>query len=242
MKKIFVIILSYLTLSFSAMAELKPFQEGEYLTSGGWGSMTISSDHDNKQFFEISTLNANGHSCTLSGEIIDRKAVLPGDKSNCEIIFYKKHPGIEVVVDEDVWSECRSYCGARAYFWSTYRSVSDQCTTDAMNKAFDSFIELKNQKRYAEAESLLTPILENCKETIHEYRDGQYRNQLAEVQGLLGKKQACLDTLQPWTELSKKTDDQVCHNETYSLAPFDCDETLFIIKDTREKLNFCSSF
>lgn len=241
MKKALAILFFSFACSFNATAQLQPFQAGEYITEGGWGVLRIDPMLDGKQYFEIETANANGHSCTLSGDIIDRISTLSFEETTCQIIFYKDSSSIQVAVDSDFFTNCQMYCGARGHFTSLYRPPSEGCTTQEINSAISTFENLVELQNYEQALHTLNPILTNCQQTLSHYMDGRLRNQLAEIQAILHHKQDCLNTLKPWTELANKTDDLICNNpasHTY-LPPIDCYTTLEIVHDIRRNLESC---
>lgn len=241
MKKTLTILFLSFACYFNAVAQLKPFEAGEYITEGGWGRLQIDPIQDGKQYFEIDTVNANGHSCTLSGDIIDRVSTLDPERNICQIFFYKDFNQIQVAVDNDVLSNCQMNCGARGNFSGAYLAPYTGCTTEEIATATASFENLVTSQNYEQALQTLTPIITNCQQTLGQYTDGYLRNQLAQVQANLHLKQDCLNTLQPWTELASKTDDLICNDPssyTY-LPPTDCITTLDIVHDIRRNLEAC---
>ncbi|RUS66471.1 hypothetical protein CUZ56_01751 [Saezia sanguinis] len=235
MKKAMMLILCFL--SFHAMAQSKPFEAGEYITEGGWGVMNIGPFENGHQSFEIFAVGGNFHTCDLSGKIDRHVGATEG--GGCEIVFYRNDNGIEVVVDDEMYEACRSNCGNRASFAGHYLKPSQGCERGAMKQAVDRSDELVRQGSYAEAESILRELLSNCQTTLMHYEDGHLRNELAEIQAELNLKQACFQTLQPWTDLANKTDEAVCRNPP--IAPAECDEVLSIVSKVRTNIVKCAA-
>lgn len=72
-----------------------PVQPGEYVTEGGWGTLTVKRGKEGAMSFSIEALAGNGHSCSLDGTIRDGVARLPAldEGKPCVVEFRAKTIG-----------------------------------------------------------------------------------------------------------------------------------------------------
>lgn len=224
-----------------AQPTLKEFEPGEYITEQGWGYLSISKKNGNGQDFELFALGANAHSCSLEGVIRDGKAVFSND--SCQILFTKKNDAIQVAVDDGFFDGCRGFCGMRAGFEGSYYKPANGCDSQSLADMQKQVMQMREQSDFTHAEQVLSFVLKNCQKTLSQYRNDDIHLQLAEIQFLQGKKQACLKTLQPWIEDSQKPDEKICKDDDkgFMLPPSDCINALDVIKDVRKQLQRCES-
>lgn len=106
---------------------------GKY-QSHGHGFLTIESpDSRGAQAFSIESNGANGHVCSVDGEIQKNVAIVLVDaskpKTSCEITFkLTKDRAIEVDTPQG-GEHCRAFCGSRAGFTDVYRVPTKGCDT-----------------------------------------------------------------------------------------------------------------
>lgn len=214
------------------------FPAGEYQSDGGWGQLIMQAGRQGQQAFELQSLGANGHSCTLSGLVRQGKAVLLDGDSRCVVSFQATGKAIRVSADGS--DACRGYCGMRAGFDGIYSRPAAGCDNASLRKTRNAFKKLYDQKKYAEAERILAPVLQNCKRTLFWLEDGSIRNDLALTQAKLGKGAACYSTLRPLTNDAAKTDKAVCDSDGRYLPPVDCTSYLSVVKAARTNLKWCA--
>lgn len=230
-----LLLCSVLPVSVSAQTV---FPAGEYQSNGGWGQLIMKAGNRGGQAFELQSLGANGHSCTLSGMIRQGKAVLLDGDSRCVVSFQAMSKAIRVSADGS--DACRGYCGARAMFDGVYTRPAAGCDTASLRKTRNAFKKLYDQKNYAQAERTLAPVLQNCKRTLFWLEDGSIRNDLALTQAKLGKGAACYKTLQPLAKDTAKTDKAVCDSDDRYLPPVDCTSYLSVVQAARTNLKWCA--
>ncbi len=85
--------------------------------------------------FKIDAFGANGHTCSLDGDIHDNQAKLEGDESPCIVKFDGRASGIGVSSNE----ACRTYCGMRARFDGMYFKPAPGCSSDERSSTRDAF-------------------------------------------------------------------------------------------------------
>ena len=97
------------TAGFGSAHSLEP---GEYVTEGGWGTLSISQDDDKRIFFSIHAVGSNGHTCSeLDGEIVKGRTVLQPypELEPCTMLFERTANGIKVGPQLD--RPCGEFCG-----------------------------------------------------------------------------------------------------------------------------------
>jgi hypothetical protein len=209
-----------------------PIEAGEYITEGGWGRLSIKPAKGAKLRFAIDAVGANGHTCDLSGEIRNSRAVLEGeDKAKpCVVEFYAAKNGVNVSSDE-----CRYYCGVRAGFDALYLKPAAGCEGAARDKAEKSFKKLYGHKNYPEAKTTLEPLLKNCLKTLHSAELGSIRNDLAITMYKLGDFAGCLGVLEPYVADAKLSDEKLRED----LPPADGDMLVDVVRAARTNLKLC---
>lgn len=200
---------------------------GEYIYEGGAGTLTVKAGGR----FDIGTVGANAHTCTLDGIIVQGKAKLAD--SPCVVTFAPS--ATQVVVGTNNSDQCRDQCGARAAFDGTYIKPSAACTTKAVAATRKTFKRQYDAKDYATAQTMLAPVLADCDKTLHWVDKGWIRNDLALAQLRSGDSAACRKTLQPLAEDAAKTDNAV--KEDY--PPADGEIYLPVVRAARTNLKLC---
>ena len=138
---------------------------------------------------------------------------LEGDKEACRVSFVQTGPHrIDVKSQNDT---CRGFCGMRAFFDGPYQIPPKGCTEAAIKKRRNEFLHAYQRKEYAEAEAILTPLLEGCGDFIDWIEEDELRNEIALAQYHQGNPQACLSTL------SKTMASGAAGEEELTLPPLD---------------------
>lgn len=220
-------------LGFCADSVLEP---GEYITKGGWGTLSISQDDDKKVFFTIHAVGSNGHTCSdLDGEIVKGRAVLQPyqEFEPCTMLFERTANGIKVGPQLD--PPCREFCGARAGYAGEYFKIAVGCDSSSVLQSRGEFKDLYDRKEWHGAEAVLSKIVKNCKETILWLDLGWIRNDLAITQYHLRRQNDCLKTLEPLAEDAGLSDEEIRRN----FAPTDADNYMPVVQATRTNLKLC---
>jgi len=180
-----------------------------YVTEGGGGVLTLRGDPWRLAEFSISVVGRNFHTCDTGKGHIRQGVGTPDDdeqmrsddaSDGCHIRFTRQDGGISVESDE----ACRAYCGARAFLEGLYLKVQDMCSPDHVKQARNKFMTLYQQKNYAAAEGLLSPLVQQCDKSIFwPERFGIY-NDLSIAQFHLGELAACRETLAPIFDAAQK--------------------------------------
>ena len=230
MKKLILGVLSCFILS---MVNAQSIDVGEYIQGDGWGTLTVKKEKD-KTLFDISSLGANFHSCTVDGQInkknIAELETMEGEQK-CKVSFSKKDKSILV----DASDTCRYYCGARASFFGEYFIPEKGCTNKEVNNSRKSFKKLYGQKKYDEALAVLEPVLNNCSKTLFWSESDWIRNDLAVTMAKVDRKEDCRKVLEPLVEVASMKDEDI-KNE---YLPMEVDIHLSIAKATRTNLKLC---
>lgn len=225
---------TFLFLLFSVPASAQTLVAGEYVTDGGWGTLTLSATAKGAMHFTIESVGANGHSCSLEGDVRNGKATLEGlDESEiCEVTMIATADGIEVQSNE----ACRIYCGARAGVDGLYARPAPECRSAAVASTRKKFKQLYDAKKFAEARGTIEPMLTKCESTLDWLAVGRIRNDLAVTLHKLRDFPACRAALDPLTEDAALTDKEI--REKY--PPSDADSVMPIVRATRTNLRLCS--
>lgn len=196
-------ILAYLLLPVSLAAGAARAQQvadpkpGSYIAERGWGSMDVVRKPDGSLHYAIESLGANGHSCTVEGNIHKGRSTpddpVPG--SDCKVSFKPAADGVEVVLD--VPGSCREYCGARASFDARYLFPAPGCSDSQRKATQAAFSRLYRAKDYAAALALLQPELQTCAATLYWVENAQISNDVAVTLHHLGRDRECLAVLKP---------------------------------------------
>ena len=210
---------------------------GEYVTDGGGGNLTVKNQKSGTAAFSIMVLGANGHTCTLDGEIKQGRAELaesPKDKP-CMITFRQRGHDIDVVAVTP--EDCRGYCGMRAWFEGLYLTPPKGCDSASLRKTRVAFKRLYDKKSYEQAKAALAPVIASCEKTLYWTEAGRIRNDLAITEYKLGNMAACRQILAPLSADAEKTDEELRDN----YPPTDADNYLPVIKATRTNLRLCEA-
>lgn len=210
-------------------------EPGEYLTQGGWGTLSISRTTMDTISFSIFSIGGNGHQCVLEGTIIDGKITLEdNDKSNpCAIHLTPKVDGIDI--QQNSRDSCSIYCGARAGFEGSYLKPNKGCTTSEVSASRGSFLQFYSKKEYTHARLILESTLLNCKRTLHIWGEYWIRNDLALSQYKDGDSPSCLSTLAPLVNDANTPEGVVLEN----WSQHDGEIYRKILRATRTNLSLC---
>jgi hypothetical protein len=209
---------------------------GEYVTEGGWGSLTIRGGRDSSLAFSLKSVGPNEHICALDGQIVQGRATLDtyGNETACVVDFRAINEGIDVTTSSP--DQCRSFCGARAAFEGPYLKPVKGCDAGSISRSRYKFKRLYHRKAYADAYETLAPLFEKCTRTMDWLTVGSLRNDLAITQYRLGHPADCLATLAPLAGDASMTDEEA--REKY--LPEDWDDYEPIIRATRTTLAICT--
>jgi hypothetical protein len=183
--------------------------------------------------FKIDAFGANGHTCSLDGDIQENQAKLEGDESPCIVKFNVSAKGIDVTSNE----ACRYFCGMRAHFDGTYFKPAPGCSSDERSSARDAFKASYAKKDYAAARTKLEPLLTQCAPLLSWLEKPSIRNDLAVTLYHLHDRAACLSVLEPLAEDASKTDDAIRDN----YPPTDADDYLPLVKAAQTNLKLCKA-
>ncbi len=233
---VFIAFFLFMAFPLVVSAQASP-PAGEYITENGWGNLIVKSPKSGAATFSIMALGANGHTCTLDGEIKNGQARLAeSDKDKpCMVTFRQKVYDIEVSASP--FEECRSYCGARAGFEGLYLKPARGCDSSAIKKTRAAFKRLYDNKAYEQAKAELTSIIPGCEKTLYWTEAGRIRNDLAITEYKLGNMAACQQILAPLAADAAKTDEDLRDN----YPPTDAENYLPVIKATRTNLRLCGA-
>jgi hypothetical protein len=183
--------------------------------------------------FKIDAFGANGHTCSLDGDIKGNQATLEGDESPCVVTFDASAKGIAVSSKP----ACRTYCGMRAQFDGLYFTPAPGCSSDDRSHTRDAFKAIYAKKDYAAARAKLEPVLTRCEPVLSWLEKASIRNDMAVTLYHLHERAACLSVLEPLAADAAKTDDAVREN----YPPTDADDYLPLVKAARTNLKLCNA-
>ena len=221
-----------LTLLCSVPAAAQKLVPGDYVTEGGWGNLTLRQDKSGTLHFSIETVGANGHSCSLEGELRDGRAILDALDEPCVIVMEPTAEGVDVKADREA---CRSYCGARAGFESFYFRPPAACAQRTMARTRSAFQRLYDARKFADAKSTLAPLLTQCERWLDPLTKGRIRNDLAVTLHKLGDLAGCRAVLEPLADDAALSEDELL--ELY--PPFDAESLMPILRATQTNLKLC---
>jgi hypothetical protein len=182
--------------------------------------------------FKIDAFGANGHTCSLDGDLRDNQAKLEGDDEPCIVKFDANAKGIDVHGNE----ACRTYCGMRARFDGMYFKPAPGCDSDDRSRTRDAFKASYAKKDYATARTRLEPVLAQCAPLLSWLEKASIRNDMAVTLFHLRDRAACLSVLEPLAADAAKTDDAIREN----YPPTDADDYLPLVKAARANLKLCN--
>lgn len=211
---------------------LKP---GEYISEGGAGSLLLKPGKNGVLQFSIDAVGANGHTCSLEGDLINGRAKLEAmeEKNPCIVTMTQTAEGIVVKGSES--GACSYYCGLRATFEAVYFQPVPACTAKAVAATRKSFKQLYDAKKFAEARSRLEPVLSDCSRSLYWMESGRIRNDLAVTLHKLGDVAGCQAVLQTLADDAKATDSEL--QEKY--PPTDLESYMTVVRSTRTNLKLC---
>lgn len=220
------------SITLTAQGANRKLVPGEYETEGGWGNLVLKQGKGGVLFFSIESVGANGHSCSVEGELHNGKATLEGSSEDepCLVTLVPLAEGIEVQADS-----CRDYCGARAGFDGTYLPLPPACTAKAIAATRKTFKQLYDARKFTAARAKLEPLLTVCERSLDPWTDGWIRNDVAVTLHKLGDLAGCRAVLEPWVEEAERTDDELAQN----LPPADAEMRAPIVRATRTNLRLC---
>ena len=225
-------IVAALTLACScAYAQKAALQPGEYRDGNG-GSLSMKPGKDGALAFTLNTFGTNRHSCDAQGTIArSGTAVIKDGGTTCTLLFAMKGDAVDVSL-KDV---CNAFCGAGATLDGTFYKLEPGCEPKAVQASRNEFKKLYDKKAYAEARTLLEPLVKRCQKTIEERDDGWLRNDLALAQLRLGDTKGCRATLEPFAAYAAKSDEKNREDQGPNLA----DILGPVIRATRTNLKLC---
>jgi len=190
----FAFIASAMLINFFAHAE-QVVPNGVYEAKGSGGTVVVETDKDGRKRFNIGTLGANGHICSLSGEIDGltgeaREEDPTPESPVCKIDFTITKRGISVKPKN--YEECSMFCGARASFDGKYFLPPKGCNYEERKGRRELFFSAYQSRQYATAFTYLNSMYMQCKDYLHWVEIDDIRNDLAITQFHQGKKAACL--------------------------------------------------
>ena len=230
---VFLVLLVLLALPLAA-EEPVDLAEGEYVTDGGWGRLVVKRHSLGYMTFMIDTTGANGHMCSLQGEVTGSKATLTiEDEGSCVVTFTTTTDGIDVNREGE---SCAGYCGARASFDALYLKPAPGCAPRAVALTRAKFLRLYDKRNWTAATKLLEPVLTTCARTLDPLLEGWIRNDIAIALHKLKDFDACRAVLEPLAEDAASSEKQL--REHY--PPSDADARMPLLRATRTNLALCS--
>jgi hypothetical protein len=196
------------------------------------GNLAVTGNADSLKF-KIDAFGANGHTCSLDGDIRDNQAKLEGDESPCIVKFDASAKGIDVSSND----ACRTYCGMRAHFDGMYFMPASGCSSDERSRTRDAFKASYARKDYADARAKLEPLLTQCAPLLSWLEKPSIGNDLAVTLYHLHDRAACLSVLEPMAGDAAKTDDAVREN----YPPTDADDYLPLVRAARTNIKLCKA-
>lgn len=164
-------------------------KEGTYVFEGGAGTLVLA-----KGRFTIETVGANAHICTVAGTWKGATGLANDEGERCELAFAATGDVVQVTSSGEA---CRSYCGARAFFDGKYLVPPKGCTGPEVKKARADFKKKYDAKQFAEAVTVLAPLVKTCEGVVDRFDRAWIRNDLAIAQHHAGDDAGCLATLEP---------------------------------------------
>ena len=179
-----------------ATAQTKVPAPGEYVTEGGWGVLKVKRDKEKGLVFNLEAIGANGHSCSMDGQIRpDGRVDLEDSDPECRVALDPKPEGLDI---REIGKQgaCRYHCGMRASFEAVYRKPPPGCAPSAVEAKRKRFKALYDARKLRDALAVLAPVLQ-C-EKLMWFQDAAWvRSDLAVTQYFLDDAPGCLATLKP---------------------------------------------
>jgi len=178
-----------------AAAESTEIKPGKYVSEGDTGLLTIQKNKKNELRFEIGSVGANCHSCSVSGVIIKGVGHADSEDADGKCLISFSAQKSTIVVEPTTMEECRYHCGARAYFGGSYTIPPATCTKTGRQAQRDRFLTLYRSRQYSQAASTLEALITQCREFMHWIEIDQVRSDLALSQYHNREVSQCLETL-----------------------------------------------
>lgn len=217
----------------STAAEPAP---GRYAAERGAGELAISRAKTGLRF-AIEALGANGHSCSLDGAIAGGVGITEdGGSGICRVAFRPVRGGYDVqalTVDA-----CRDWCGMRAGFENTYRTLPPQCEDTRYDARRADFLRLYRARRYADALASATALRDACGRFRWFVDADALANDIAITQYHLGRPRQCLATLRGTFAWDYDADDDA--SGTW-LPPADAESYAPVAKSTATNRRLCEA-
>ena len=206
---------------------------GEYILEGGNGRLSLQKTEGKRFAFSILAVGANGHSCSLDGEVEKTQAHVPAivEDRPCVVGFHATAKGVEVRAESD---GCRDYCGVRAAFSGLYLLPAKGCAPAEVDSTRRQFKQLYNKKAFLQAKRTLEPILSRCAATLNYLDTAWVRNDLAITHYRLKEFTACMTVLQPLVEAASTYEGADVENVLPELQ-----ELVPVMKATLVNLKLC---
>jgi len=216
---------------------VQPLAPGEYVSEGGWGVLTLRTEADRRLLFELETVGANGHSCSLDGEIRNGRTTVADapEPVACVVRFIASGNGIDVSTNDA--ASCRSFCGTQAGFTGRYLRPLPGCDSLSRGATGADFKRLYEDGAYRDAQQHASRLLERCTPLLTWNERARWLNDLALTQYHLRQYDACVRTLQPLADDAAESNQALMDR----LAPTDYENYLPIVESTRNNLRWCQA-
>jgi hypothetical protein len=181
------IVLTWIVVASAGANATDQISTGNYVTEGGWGSLTISRSTSNAPLsFEISATGANAHFCFGTGEIRGDKGI----SDECSIqLEQQKNKMLVKMID----GGCG--CGMNVQVDGEYFREDSYCAKQKDIR--DEFSQQYQAGQYKQAKKTLGQLLSRCDSFMDWHALAEIRNDLAITEFHLGNKAACLNLLEP---------------------------------------------
>lgn len=230
---LFIFWLAALSATSAALAQTPP--PGEYETHNGWGALSISAGKNGVALFQIDTIGANAHVCSLNGKIKgDTGYAEAGEADPQCFITFKAVPG-GFSVSAQTPETCREYCGARAGFEGAYLLPPSGCKPDEREARRSFFTAMYRLENYAQAYESLNSFYKQCGDFLNWIEIDKVRNDLAIAQYHLGQNASCLSILKDTLGATQANEEEL----SASLPPSDFDSYLPVAQATWFNLKLC---
>jgi hypothetical protein len=240
--------LAFLVFSLSIHAEKLP--PGNY-QMGGYGFMNLeSANAQGMQAFNINAMGANGHDCTLNGNIQNNIAILHTDvnkSKSCVVSFQLlKTQQIEITILKQNGNDCHSFCGVRAGFDGVYEIPPKTCTPTQIRETRKLFLRSYGLQNYSASLKILEPLYHSCEKWMNFDEIIDLENDLAITYFHLHRNKDCIRILKTFTEngIAKKAkeDDPLDIDVLETMVgtqPVYFDWARSAIKSARHNLHVC---
>jgi hypothetical protein len=231
------ILALFLVVQSCAMAQSPGPMPGEYLREGGSGYLKVEPVASGTASFSLDSVGANGHQCSLEGEIAGTRATLEAAERDQPCIVELTRSGSGVQVRPVTAEACRHFCGARAGFDGLYLKPRTGCMPEDLSGRRNQFQQLYAAKRYSQGRRILETVVRDCARTLYWLEEAEIRNDLAVAQYHAGDPAACRRTLAKLEADAARTDEALA--EAY--PPVEWDAYQPIIKAARFNIDLCSA-